>query len=369
MAIPFRRISNVADDTILQQFQQKTNVTSIVSPSNKENFPISTTLQSYQPPSVPPPPAPVHVRAEIQVQRVPPKPSSSVPEIGIRFAEPYTPQNKEFHPVPILMGIEFVEVCTGPPWSVGDSLEIQRRKEIENYRRLKAVQDSRSVQSHVVPTYNLSNDFMTTDIFQFTQPTYPVGGIDNSLADLILSTMTPSPNVFEYSRRFTHVTIAPKVSVPLTYVRAKIPEFYTDFFLDDESATHILHVTSVTGETASVPIHDLVLVAQCLEVWRLVTLVPAPPKSEGVDCKPGLFVENVPHLDAFAVLLRWLYTHDEDELYDTLEGLQLNREELLLGFAQNCQFWGVIDTRVQGVVRTILEGSRDMIVPSQQYVY
>lgn len=393
MAVPFRRISNVANDSILQQFQ-KSNINA--SPSNKENFPISSSsassassplyiaapLTGYTPapaqpipveisPITPIPPAPAFAPPP------PPRPPiKTTPEIGVRFAEPYTPQKNEFHPVPILMGIEFVEVCTGPPWSVGDSLEIQRRKEIENYRRLKAVQEARVVQPPIVPTYNLSQatynlsqDPMMFQMLNLSMPNYTLD-FDDAFSNLVLSTMIPSANVFEYSRRFTHVTIAPKVTVPLTYVRAKIPDFYADFFLNEDTATHILHMTSLTGESASMPIHDLVLVAQCLEIWRLVTLVPSAPKPDGTEGKPGLFVENVPHLEAFGVLLRWLYTNDEDELYETLEKPQmLNRDELLLGFAQNCQFWGVIDTRVLGVVRAILEGNRDMCVPSQQYIY
>src|SRR5208282_4572918 len=102
-------------------------------------------------------------------------------------------------------------------------------------------------------------------------------------------------------------------------------------------------------ETAVIPIHDLVLVAQCLEIQRLVTPQSNSPKNK--KSKPSLFFDNVPDLDSFRILLKWLYTNDEDELYETLR----DSFQLLFGFAMNCKYWGIIDFRVTGLIRTLLE--------------
>jgi hypothetical protein len=261
----------------------------------------------------------------------------------IRFTEPYSPQHDDFQPIPVSMDIEFVDVCTGPPYSVGDTVEMQRRKQLERNRQATA---------------EIAELFMqveqTIQAEQLAQPAQ----IETTFAELVLSIIEPSRELIEYSRGFTHLTISSERNVPMPYIRAKIPMIYKDVYLDETTATHTLHLTSVNGMTAEIPIHDLVLVAQCLETRRLVKLQSNRRKQENV--KPVLFVENVPHLESFGILLRWLYSNNEDELYEGLRRSRDNGDDIVLGFAQNCRFWGMIDARVLGVVRTIVEDPRQI---------
>ena len=290
---------------------QSTSKSNCVSQTDKENFPFH---------DAPFPPF-------LNYVSVPPR-----VEIKYLFAEPYPPELHEFHAVPLAKEIEFAEVCTGPPWTAGDDVETKRRKDMED------------------------TDLTPTDTAElFNQSTLLNPPIDtptfnhNQFASTILWILQPTPEVLEYSRHFTHITISSEIAVPLPYIRAQIPHMYEYFFLNEKTATHDLHLTSVNHETAIIPIHDLVLVAQCLDIQHIVTLRSNSPK--GKKSKPSLFVENVPDLDSFRILLKWLYTNNEDELYETLG----DSFQLLFRFAMNCKFWGIIDFRVTGVIRTLLE--------------
>lgn len=65
-----------------------------------------------------------------------------------------------------------------------------------------------------------------------------------------------------------------------------------------------------------------------------------------------LCLNNVPHIPSFLEVLKWLYTRNEKELYDMLS---VQGERMLLGFAQNCRFLGIIDPKVLKVVRLLIE--------------
>ena len=67
----------------------------------------------------------------------------------------------------------------------------------------------------------------------------------------------------------------------------------------------------------------------------------------------AVIIEGLPHLESFGTLLRWLYTNDEEEVYQALAGME---DGGLYGFAMNCRFWGVVDVRIRGVMRALLSG-------------
>jgi hypothetical protein len=250
------------------------------------------------------------------------------------------PEQGEFKPVPILMGIRFGDVCTGPPWTANDALEIVRRREIEDVAqglKQQPVQDGLSVMRR-----------------QSFEGSYFIAGEgDDKFARMLLTRMEPEDDVLEYARTFTHLAMFSEGSIPLTYVRTKIPFCYQNFFLDEYSATHFLQLTSTDGQSLVIPVHDIVLVVQCLRISTLVTLETNHRKKG--DVKPVFMVNDVPHLDSFWILLKWLYSNDEDELYDSLERLCLDGDEMLFGFVQNCRFWGVVDLRVFAVSRAFVE--------------
>ncbi len=167
---------------------------------------------------------------------------------------------------------------------------------------------------------------------------------------IVVSIMNPSPDVLELARNYTHLVLPPQdTPVPLTYVRRKIPMVYWKYFLHEESATHILHLTGVNYDFVSVPVHDIVLAVHCLNIRKLVTIRVS---RKVVNAKPMLLVENVPHIASFLVLLRWLYTNDENEL---VAALRIGGDEMLLGFAQNWRFWGVISSEVIEVLKKLME--------------
>jgi len=259
----------------------------------------------------------------------------------IRFAEPYSPELDEFQPVPLPVGIDFLDVSTGPPWSIGDDIEISRRKEMDHPRH--------PLQRETPPSSEVPiTDSNIRPEIAFV-PEIPL--VHETLSSSVLLLMTPSDETLERYHDFTHLKIAPETTVPLTYLRFKIPIFYRDLFLNEKSATHTLHLKNLRNETAVMPIHDLVLVAQCLNIRQIITL--QTPKTR--TAKPSLLVSNVPDLDSFGILLKWLYTNDEDELYEIITTSQLDKRELICGFALNCQFWGIVDSRVRAVIRALLE--------------
>jgi hypothetical protein len=80
---------------------------------------------------------------------------------------------------------------------------------------------------------------------------------------------------------------------------------------------------------------------------------PLPGNETAVSGEGGrktFLVEGIPHMESFGTLLRWLYTNDEDELFETLKQME---EGALYGFAMNCRFWGVIDVRIRGVMHAL----------------
>jgi hypothetical protein len=257
----------------------------------------------------------------------------------VRFAEPYSPED-EFRPVPLPMGIDFLAVSTGPPWSIGDDIEISRRKEMDHPRQITHLEITRPSE---VPT---SISIIPPEI-PFV-PQVPL--IQDTLSSNVLLVMEPSDETLAQYRNFTHLKIAAETTVPLTYLRLKIPVFYRDLFLNEKSASHTLHLKNLRNETAVMPVHDLVLVVQCLNLRQIITLQTLKTRT----AKPSLMVSNVPDLDSFGILLKWLYTNDEDELYQILSTSQLDKRELICGFALNCRFWGIVDSRVSAVIRALL---------------
>ena len=250
------------------------------------------------------------------------------------FAEPYTPEEGEFHPTlaPMSMNFEFADVCTGPPWPITKVEPIKPRKE----------------NMEITMSWNEESDILFGIIPSEQSP----GGIDTEFAAMLLSMMKPEAEVLKYAQAFTYLKIS-GVMVPMTYVRTKIAPCFRDYYLDARSATHTLRLTSTNRQPFFLPVHDIVLVTQCLRVHKLARLQTNHRKLLKV--KPVLHVEGVPHIDSFWILLKWLYSNDEDELYEALEQSCLEGNEMLFGFVENCRFWGVIDSRVFGVVKALVE--------------
>ena len=323
MSIPFRRISNIDRTAVMAQSWAKRKTMLV---GDKENF--ETGILHFE---------------NLPIQQIPPA-KEEITEV--RFAEPYSPEADEFRPVPLSMGIDFLEVSTGPPWSVGDDIELSRRREID-YPRYVLQRDPTPLPQSDVPT--CYPGFHPEIAFVSETPI-----VHDTMATSVLLIMEPSEDTLEQYRNFTHLKLPPETTVPLTYLRLKIPVYFRDLFLNEKSATHTLHLTNLQNETAVMPVHDLVIVTQCFNIGQIITFQTAKTRKE----KPSLYVSNVPDLDSFGVLLKWLYTNDEDELYEILSTSQLDQRELLCGFALNCRFWGIVDSRVCAVIRALLEDLR-----------
>jgi len=261
---------------------------------------------------------------------------------GYQFTAPYAPEQGDFQPVPIGMQIAFVPVATGPPFSVGDDIEAMRRREMERTQPMPAYQ-----APVIAPPATTYNAYPPAN-------TYVAGSVHNSMLDTVLAIMQPTAEMVEYSNNFTHIQVSTQASaVPISYIREKIPQFYRPLYLNEQSATHMLQLTSINQETAMMPAHDLVLVAQCLAIRNVASFQQIIPGM----AKPALVIQNVPHLQSFGLLFRWLYTNDQDELYESLAASRVNGPETIFGFAQNCKFWGALDPRILGVLRGLLEAS------------
>lgn len=135
-------------------------------------------------------------------------------------------------------------------------------------------------------------------------------------------------------------------SVPLEYVREKLAGCYAHHFCNYQSSTHILRA-STNNETFEMPVHDIVLISQCIFLQYTVRLESDQEREE----KPIWVLEKVPHRQTLFVLLKWLYSNDEGELRDALMKFD---KRTLFGFAQNCIFLGVINAKVSEVMRSVL---------------
>ena len=276
------------------------------------------------------------------------------------FTEPYLPEGNDFHPVPISLAIEFADICTGPPSSAGDAKEIERRRQSDSLLRYRPPerQSSNRRRSESCIDFKVQSNATLGNVerrWSFIpivtrESESPAAFTDDDFRTVIMTMLVPSGEVERRAREFTHLTIS-GVPVPLAYIRAKLPEHYAQYFLDEESATHHLHLKTATHGTQVVPAHNLVLDAQCLN-WRHVIKSPDPTATREIMSK-AVIIEGLPHLESFGTLLRWLYTNDEEEVYQALAGME---DGGLYGFAMNCRFWGVVDVRIRGVMRALLSG-------------
>jgi len=264
-------------------------------------------------------------------------PDPAPTEMHYHFTEPYFPQGDEFKPVPLQTKVEFAEICTGPPWSTGD---------IESTRRKSAgddPQNSAFTQRAIRCTESFVRSSGPGNYSQQSPTLNSIGWVD-----AILSLLEPSPEAFECSTSFTNLVINSQ-EVPFHYVRDKIPSVYRNLFLNGTNTTHTLHLTSVLQEKASMPIHDIVMITQCFEFLRIVGTERRRRNQR--KRRPSLYVEGVPDLNSFGVLLKWLYTNDEEELFRMLS--EARPWDLIYGFAQNCKFWGVVDERISKVIQAV----------------
>jgi len=163
-------------------------------------------------------------------------------------------------------------------------------------------------------------------------------------AKAVLRLLTPSREVYQSSSALTHLTLSGK-TIPLEYIRERLPVVYQSQFLNEQSSTHRLRLVSQTQETIEIPIHDIVLITQCFKIRRVAKLLPEQNPS-----RPVLVMQGVPHIHTFLVLLRWLYSKDREELKAELERLDW---DATLGFARNCRLLGVIDPQLVSVVRSV----------------
>jgi len=292
-----------------------------------------------------------------QSASVPPDVSTAITK-ECHFTEPYLPQGNDFHPVPISLGIEFADVCTGPPSSVGDAKEVERRRrsdsllrcrpperQFSNRRRSESCIDFKIQRNDTLGNVERRWSFIPVVKRERESPT---AFTNEDFRTVIMTMLVPSGEVEKWAGEFTHLTIS-GVPVPLAYIRAKIPEYYSQYFLDDDSATHHLHLKTATHGTQVVPVHNLVFDAQCLN-WRHVIKSPDATSAREITRK-AVVIEGLPHLESFGTLLRWLYTNNEEEVYHALVRME---EGGLYGFAMNCRFWGVVDVRIRGVMRAVL---------------
>ena len=237
------------------------------------------------------------------------------------FTEPEIPEETKYRPVPIPARSFFVHHSFEPPFRENFDINLPPQTPAPPPADTAQV----PLQSHAIPA------------------TSPRHGPLN-FANLVLSTLRPDNETLIYANTFTHLTISHE-RIPLSYILDQIPQVYEGLYLHQQSSTHTLHLTDLNGQNGTFPIHDLVLVAQCLRL----------PVIEQTAVCQVISVENVPDVDSFGILLRWLYAHDERELYEMLRQAVGIGGSKLLAFAQNCKFWGIVDERVVRVVRSILE--------------
>ena len=152
----------------------------------------------------------------------------------------------------------------------------------------------------------------------------------------------------------------------MQYVKDKIPACW-GLLNDDRSATHMLYLKTL--DTIPIAIHDIIFKAQCLN-FRQVAIHQAlrnplrsNPRRQNrrrnqrrfrqntPKAKPSLLVKDIPDIQSFLELLKWLKSNNVRELYERLR----RNEGILLGFAQNCRFWGVIDPKVIAVFKMVVE--------------
>jgi hypothetical protein len=165
----------------------------------------------------------------------------------------------------------------------------------------------------------------------------------------------PSPRTLALYRNFSHLHMHNEQRVPLAYIRHKIPQVYSNLFLDSTTSTHTLCVAPTVAmpedlpSLMSYPVHDLVLISQCMHIRSLARLLP---KTSG---NPVLILQNLPHLESFPLLLQWLYNNDSEELYHMLVKHKTHKIEFLKGFVDNMRFLGIVNADLRIVVSRIAE--------------
>lgn len=143
------------------------------------------------------------------------------------------------------------------------------------------------------------------------------------------------------------------IDIPAAYAREKGETIFERCWNDPRTATHTLLIkpAGVTRSdhltVYSIPVHDFVLLTQCGN-WQDVVL---NDRMLNISTVLPLLKIAVPEPRAMHPLLRFLHFHDQAELYSALMDYD---EDQLMHFARNVRALGVIDYRIQEVVRSVL---------------
>ena len=232
------------------------------------------------------------------------------------FTEPEVPEEDRFQPLPIPPEVTFINNSFQPPF-----------------------------HELAVPNIPLPPHTLPGGGAVYVEPPPPLemvfppaAGSAPDFRTLVLAALQPAPEALVFANMLTELCIA--YQVPLLDFRNQIPIDFGPYYMDQFSATHTLHLIDPAGQSVAFPIHFLVIASQCLRFsWIQQTW--------GTD----VLVHNVPDLMSFPILLRWLYARDVAEL-----DVMLRQDVgMLWGFAQNCQFWGIIEEGVTTVVTAILQ--------------
>lgn len=139
--------------------------------------------------------------------------------------------------------------------------------------------------------------------------------------------------------------------IPAAYVRDTIPRLK----VNPREAWDYLLVLEVDRTSKSVartgrtfPMHDIIWNSQCLAKFP-------QQKSES----SNYVTIPVHSAVGFGTLIKWLYTNDEDALYEhLLSGLKKN-ENYVLEFCTHVRNLGCINAKIAGVIRSIYEDDDD----------
>jgi hypothetical protein len=164
----------------------------------------------------------------------------------------------------------------------------------------------------------------------------------------ILDDINLSDDIGELSGQIPDLTIDAGETIPFTYIRKMIPIIGPRLFGNKLSATHELRLNDLNEPLF---VHDQVLQVQCLRFWKVVTVKPSRRQ-----VMPVMFM-NIPHdhIEAFLVLLWWLYMNDALKLDAVLKDKVTHKgDEFLLQFAQNCSLLGVVNLEVIALVKNLV---------------
>lgn len=171
------------------------------------------------------------------------------------------------------------------------------------------------------------------------------GGRDTTLdLELCLSLLDLPEFVLDRFFNMPPVVAPDGTEIPAAYVRTRLSQLPID---SSVAPDFVLHVSDSLGEVRDFDLHSIVWDAQCTTRFTYNTSASSPSET-----RTTLPIELI-SIEGLAPFVEWLYTNDEDDLYESLLAGSQTSIQFVPNFCQLVRTFGCVNHKFAGIVRAL----------------